>query len=418
MVKLSMIIATGMCCASQVHGKTCARPNTIHLDLKYVGPGIYVTYFTAGSPPQSVPVAFDTGTSDSVLPEKFFSAAKSLTCKPLGQDFSIVYGFGAINGTWIKDTIGIQGGASLSDLQFAIGKEYSVLAMKSFGYIGLGLEKFETTYTFEYGINRKFPNTLKTMKPKHTYRNFPSRLKDDGLIAKNLFAVGYPNQASLATLTFGGVDTSKYKTLITVPIIQRSLGDWHGYQEASMMAVTLNDMCIEYGNRSKSVMSKQYPALVDTLTLAMSVPLPVIESLEGLLGGHYDFAQKVLTYDCHENVKLSLRFGNKSIKIPLEQIAQTLEALDAQCVLHIIPSPDDFIILGLSVLSSLYTVFNADDLEISLGLYQDSVTSLIVGLSEKMRVPNAHRILDFSPVFKYEAATYCLNYSKSIFAKD
>lgn len=385
---------------------------TVLLDLQYVSPGIYATYFTAGNPPQTIPVAFDTGTSDSVLPDVWFNLNASTTNQFLNDNFSIVYGSGTIGGAWVKDSLAIDGETNLENFRFAVGDKFNPLMLNKLGIIGIGLKEFETTNTFEYGISRVFPNTFETSEPKFTYDNFPISLKNAGYIDKNIFSVGYPRQATLGSILFGGVDTSKYATLVTAPIVQRAIGDWEGYTEASMMVIAIDLLNIEYHNKSEPFTLKLYPALIDTLTYDFAAPAPVIESLESLLGGKYDQNSGTLRYECHPDMTFAIRLGDSEIKIPLDQIA----SFDDGCFLYITQSPDDFLILGLSILSNLYTVFDADDLEISLGVYKESSTLLVLTISDGVGIPRAERVSNYSPVFTYDSLADCLIYEKAIYA--
>lgn len=403
---------------------------TVQLDLKKVQTGVYVTTIEVGSPPQSVLVAFDTGTSDSwvrllnstdchdseepcYITEKiFFDSPKSTTFESLDTGFSMIYGVGEINGTWAKDTVQL-GGVSINSLQFGAGDESRNMPMV-YGLVGMGLEKFESTYTFEYGIKYKTKNTYYSNGTKHVYDNVPSRLKKDGTIKKSCYSVYYPEGGKDASgIIFGGVDRSKYSSLITVPIIQKSIGDWTDYNEASMLAVDLSQIYVTYNKFQAAVLGKSYPTLIDTLTYMTVAPESVVENLATLLGGKYIEDLYGIVYSCDSKIKFSFEFGGSTLNETAEKLS---EKSGNSCIFPIIKNYDDYMILGGKFLTQFYTYFDLDDLEISFGNYKESNSAQVKAIDVDEKAPNSDKVKSYSSTFNYSATdTLSLRYTSAIY---
>lgn len=86
----------------------------------------YYGSLTVGSPPQSINVIFDTGSSNLWVPNhhnwfqhhQIYDHSKSSNYKANGTKFSIMYGSGAVSGYFSQDTVNIAG-IDLEDYTFA-----------------------------------------------------------------------------------------------------------------------------------------------------------------------------------------------------------------------------------------------------------------------------------------------------------
>ncbi|CUM46881.1 uncharacterized protein AC631_01992 [Debaryomyces fabryi] len=405
---------------------------TISLSLNKVQTGVYVTTITVGTPPQSVLVTFDTGTSDTwvrlfnstdcrnsdepcYITEKiFFDSPKSTSFKSLDSGFSMIYGAGEINGTWAKDNFQI-GGIDIKSFQFGAGDESRDLPM-IYGLVGLGLKNFESTYTFEYGIKFKVKNTYYNTGKRYVYDNFPARLKKDGSIKKNCYSVYYPNSGnSNSGIIFGGVDTAKYDSLITVPIIQKAVGDWSDYNEASMLAVDLGQVYVTYGNYKQPILGKNYPTLIDTLTYLTVAPAAVVENLATLLGGKYYADIYGIVYNCNNDIKLGFEFSGSTVFAPAVKLS---DKSGISCIFPITTNEDDYMILGGKFLTQFYTFFDIDDLQISIGNYKESNKKTVQAIDVNEKAPNTKKVKNYSSTFNYSKSDkISVNYTSAIYKK-
>lgn len=404
----------------------------ILLSLNKVQTGVYVTTITVGTPPQSVLVAFDTGTSDTwvrlfnstdcrnsdepcYITEKiFFDSPKSTSFKSSDSNFSMIYGAGEINGTWAKDNFLI-GGVDINSFQFGAGDESRDLPM-IYGLVGLGLEKFESTYTFEYGIKFKVKNTYYNTGKRYVYDNLPARLKKDGSIKKNCYSVYYPDSGkSNSAIIFGGVDTAKYDSLITMPIIQKAVGDWSDYNEASMLAVDLSQVYVTYGNFKEPILGKNYPTLIDTLTYMTVAPTSIVENLAALLGGKYFADIYGIVYTCNNDIKLGFEFSGNTVFVPAVKLS---DKSGISCIFPIATNEDDYMILGGKFLTQFYTFFDLDDLQISIGNYRESNKKKVQIVDVNERAPNSKKVKNYSSTFNYSISDrILLNFTSAIYKK-
>lgn len=413
--------------------KQTGPQNIISLTLNKVQTGIYVTTIQVGTPPQSILMAFDTGSSDtwvrlfnstdcrlsedqpcSMTEKLFLDSSESTSFKSLDSGFSMIYGVGEINGTWAKDTFKFDG-TEITSFQFGAGDLSSGLAMNE-GLVGLGLGKFESTNTFEYGIKHQTKNTYYDSGEKYVYENFPMRLKKDGIIKKNCYSVYYPdNGDTTCGIVFGGVDTAKYDSLITVPIIQSSTGDWSDYKEAYLLAVALEQIYVEYKDSKQPILGKQYPALIDTLTYVTVAPEPVVENLAKLLGGKYYEDLFGIVYTCNNNFKLSFSFGGDSIFASGTGLSQKS---GISCIFPILKNNDDYIVLGGKFLTQFYTFFDLDDLQISFGKYKNTQGQSMHAINRNEKAPNTKNVKKYSSTFVYSSSdTSFLKYTSAIYKK-
>lgn len=405
---------------------------TISLSLNKVQTGVYVTTIKVGTPPQSVLVAFDTGTSDTwvrlfnssdcrnseepcYITEKiFFDAPKSTSFESLDSGFSMIYGAGEINGTWAKDTFQI-GGVGINALQFGAGDESRDLPM-IYGLVGLGLKKFESTYTFEYGIKFKVKNTYFNTEKRHVYDNLPARLKKDGTIKKNCYSVYFPDSGkNNCGIVFGGVDTAKYNSLITVPIIQKAVGDWSDYNEASMLAVDLSQIYVTHGNDKAPILGKNYPTLIDTLTYLTVAPTSVVENLATLLGGKYFADIYGIVYTCNNDIKLGFEFNGNTLFAPAVKLS---DRSGISCIFPITTNEDDYMILGGKFLTQFYTFFDLDNLQISIGNYKESKEKNLQAIDINEKAPKSKKVKNYSSTFDYSRSDkLSIHYTSAIYKK-
>ncbi|CAO3587891.1 unnamed protein product [Absidia cylindrospora] len=175
----------------------------------------YLVSISVGTPPQNFSVTLDTGSADLWVPSSNckkqscpfggFNTAKSTTFKQTPEKFSIQYGIGSVNGSYVQDTVTVSG-VKISQQQFGlathtkdilIAQESGDAAVNANGILGLGYPQL----------------TAATTQNNPAYTPFVFNLVKEGLIQEPVFSV-YMNSASRkgwsGEIIFGGVDPSKY----------------------------------------------------------------------------------------------------------------------------------------------------------------------------------------------------------------
>ncbi|CCH45459.1 Pepsin A [Wickerhamomyces ciferrii] len=275
--------------------------------------------------------------------ENVFNYHDSKTWNSNDTEFKITYLDGSLStGIWGTDSITLDG-ITLNNFSFAVTNNSNASAI-----LGIGLLKSETTYL----INDEH----------YTYANFPQRLKNDGIIDKVVYSLipDVPGSYS-GSLLIGGVDHSKYiDELETIPMISDS-----------RTSVELNGIGLSINDDNETLSSDDYETLLDSGTTTANFPKPLLEKLANKLGSSgkihkrdsYDYYDVDCSYLENEDDFISLTFQNKTIKVPLKNM---ITEHDDQCLLKILSLTDDMILLGDIFLSSMYIVYDLEDLEVSI----------------------------------------------------
>ncbi|AQZ14900.1 MKC7 (YDR144C) and YPS1 (YLR120C) [Zygosaccharomyces parabailii] len=287
-----------------------------------------------------------------------FDTSKSKSFKSNHTSFYITYGdLSFASGIWGTDHIGL-GNVTLANVSFAVANKTN----SSVGVLGLGLPEDESTYSTD---------SSQKSSSRYEYYNFPSVLKQNGLIQKTVFSL-YLNSSnsSYGNILFGAVDHSKYSgQLYTVPLLNP---DTKSYPHPVEFDVTLHGVGFTNGTSKSTFTTTPIPALLDSGTTLMYLPSELAEQIADKLGGQYDDDIGYFMIPCpsdDDDSKLVYDFGGFEIATNLSnyvlQSSDTSYAEDTQCVLGILPS-DVEAILGDVFLVDAYVVYNLEDYEISL----------------------------------------------------
>ncbi|CEP07800.1 hypothetical protein [Parasitella parasitica] len=224
----------------------------------------YLIDVSIGTPAQNFSVTLDTGSADlwvpgsacskTDCPNGFFDQTASTTFKSLNKDFALVYGIGAVNGTYVTDTVTIAG-ATVQNQQFALAsttsqiltntnlittsqaeraqssnETLSIRALDSVaaenptanGILGLGYPKLTASSSTGQGV----------------YNPFVFNLVANDVISEPVFSI-YLNKASpygwVGEIIFGGVDSTKYTGNLTyLPVASLSSTKSSGKKRASL----------------------------------------------------------------------------------------------------------------------------------------------------------------------------------------
>ncbi|NXA20346.1 PEPE protein, partial [Ibidorhyncha struthersii] len=190
------------------------------LDMEYYGT------ISIGTPPQDFTVVFDTGSSNLWVPSvscsslacqnhQMFNPSQSSTYKSTGQNLSIQYGTGDMEGIVGSDTVTV---ASLVDTNQLFGLSTAepgqfFVHVKFDGILGLGYPNLAVD-----GITPVFDNMV-----------------NESLLEENLFSVYLSREMTGSVVIFGGID----ETYFTGSINWISVS-YQGYWQISMDSIIVN----------------------------------------------------------------------------------------------------------------------------------------------------------------------------------
>lgn len=300
--------------------------------------------------------------------------SSSFQVNSTAPDFSINYAdLTNATGVWAHDTV-VVGSVTVDDLSFAVVNETS----SNVGVLGLGLPGLETTNRIGHD-NR------------YQYENFPLKLRNQGLIAKNAYSLYLGlSDAETGTVLFGAVDHAKYTgTLETVPIIN-TLED-NGIDEIIRFEIVVLGITVNSSRLATNITGRDYAALIDTGSTLSYFPGEVLVGLVNLAGGLYGELDDTKEVDCDTDLTVTFDFSGKTIQVPLQDLFVTYED---SCLLGVLSLVSEYIILGNNVLRSMYVVLDLEEEEISLAQARHTNDEDIEIIS--LAVPSALRAADYS----------------------
>ncbi|KIW14709.1 hypothetical protein PV08_07493 [Exophiala spinifera] len=326
----------------------------------------YLVNITVGTPPQSLAVTLDTGSSDLWVPassstlckkgkcdEGSFTRTRSSTYKLVQQDgFNITYaGPGDSDaGDWAMDTVTVGGSPSIKNQQFGLATSL----VDSHGVMGIG-----------YDTNEAY-------NPENVYPTVLDNLKSNGIIDRKAYSL-YLNdlQANTGAIIFGGIDTSKYTgDLIALPFQQGPTG---GVTE---FYVTLTGVSFTDHAGSTTQLTPQGYAQAVLLDSGTSATLLTDEVFSAIVNGFgavgigdddYVVPCSYATADGSINYYFGGE-GGINISVPISQLVGGLDIppqdfgdKSGGCDFGFGPPIDGVSILGDTFLRSAYAVFDLDN---------------------------------------------------------
>lgn len=362
---------------------------------------LYFANASLGTPPQSLRLHIDTGSSDlwanaatSSLctsggnqcgDSGVYNANDSSTYSYVNSVFNISYvdGSGA-SGDYATDTFRF-GGKSIEDLQFGIGYRSS----SPEGILGIG-----------YTIN-EVQSSRAGLDP---YPNLPQKLKDNGDITTNAYSLWLNDlDASTGSILFGGVDTDKFSgELNKLPIIQE-----RGVFAEFVIAMTGMGMNGDEG----SLFSNQTVAvLLDSGSSLMYLPNTVARVLYQAYNAEYDPRQGAAFVDCdlaNQKGTLDFTFSGITISVPLDELVlvAAISRGEPICILGIGMADESLSVLGDTFLRSAYVVYDLENNQIALAQTNFNATSSNImeiqsgtdGVPNAKDVPNAVSAVSIGP---------------------
>ncbi|KAK6952170.1 hypothetical protein Daesc_006703 [Daldinia eschscholtzii] len=364
--------------------------------------GGYYAQVTVGTPPQTVDLVVDTGSSDVWILDSradlcrsktmqnyygyclsTYDPSKSSTYSIVSQDeFSIRYvdGSGA-EGDYIRDTFSI-GGADIEHLQMGLAENSTINS----GLLGIG-----------------FAANVAALTP---YPNIMNLFQDQDLIDIQAYSLYLDDlYAETGTILFGGLDTQKFiGKLKTVDIEPDRTGNYSSFTVAlSSLTTTADNGTVT--NYTRSVV----PVILDSGTTLTYVPYTMANRIYRAFGAVDDTSGTGLVYiNCehldNKNFTFDFQFGGKDgpvIRVPIDEMV--LDNVKAYIELGLeVPSlpfddicsfglqgSSDYYLLGDTFLRSAYVVYDLTNKEIGLAQANlNSTESEIVEIT-KTGIPDA-----------------------------
>ncbi|KAL1868437.1 hypothetical protein VTK73DRAFT_3676 [Phialemonium thermophilum] len=338
---------------------------------------LYFVNATLGTPPQSLRLHLDTGSSDLWVntprselcqsrgsPCRFagtYDANASSTYEYIGSYFNISYvdGSGA-SGDYVSDTITI-GQAQLDRLQFGVG--YSSSSAQ--GILGVG-----------YAVNEVQVGRA----GKSAYRNLPAQMVADGLIRSNAYSLWLNDlDSNTGSILFGGVDTERFEgSLQTLPI-QAQAGVF------SEFLITLTG--IQLGNQSVAD-DLALAVLLDSGSSLSYLPDDLVQQIYAAVGARYDADSGSAYVPCSladQDASLTFTFTSPTIAVAMNELVLELVTTSGRrpsfqdgqpaCLFGIGPAGGGTNVLGDTFLRSAYVVYDLDNNQISLAQTRFNATA-------------------------------------------
>nr|POF14855.1 putative aspartic-type endopeptidase opsb [Quercus suber] len=321
---------------------------------------LYFMNVTIGTPPQSLRLHIDTGSSDLWVNTDSSSLCDGNTCAESGTyeanssstysyinsafDISYLDGSGS-TGDYVRDVVQF-GGITLDDQQFGIG--YSSSSKE--GILGIGYPTNEVAVAF-FG--------------DQPYANVPANLVDHGYINTNAYSLWLNDlDASTGSILFGGVNTAKYTgSLQSVPVIKE-----YGYYLELVIALT----AVGHNGNATSIASNQaIPALLDSGSSLMYLPETIALGVFAALGVDYDQQAGAAFVDCDaggSGETVDFTFSSPTIRVALKELIVVAGYQNGRpiCIIGIGLAGNHTPVLGDTFIRSAYIVYDLHNDEISL----------------------------------------------------
>eukprot|EP01065_Artemidia_motanka_P049646 TRINITY_DN8290_c0_g1_i1.p1 TRINITY_DN8290_c0_g1~~TRINITY_DN8290_c0_g1_i1.p1 ORF type:complete len:542 (+),score=223.40 TRINITY_DN8290_c0_g1_i1:88-1713(+) len=310
----------------------------------------YYGELSVGTPPQTMQVIYDTGSSNLWVPDvkkgkhSIYDHSKSSTYKANGTVFKIMYGSGPVSGFYSSDSVTVAG-VGVSDYTFAevndtkgLGLAYSI--GKFDGICGMGWDDISVD-----GVETPLRALVNSKK-----------------LPANVFAFYLGTGGAAGELVVGGVNPKHYTGDFSyVPVIDSVPGKV-GYWALKLDGFSVN------GN-SVSDVSK---AIVDSGTSLLAVPTKEIKAIAKLVGAKtvlpFPPFNKEYTMDCDASApNLDFKIGGKTYTLTKEDyMIKSCKAGQCQCLFGMtgldVPAPaGPLIILGDVFMRAHYVKFDVDN---------------------------------------------------------
>ncbi|KAK7207105.1 aspartic peptidase domain-containing protein [Myxozyma melibiosi] len=324
----------------------------------------YFAELHVGTPPQTVYVQVDTGSSDLWVNSVSnpYCATNTSDCTDFGtfdanKSSTLTYGDDYMNATYVDgsngggpyvhDTVEVDG-LSLTNATFGLAESGS----RNFGILGVGYETVEAAH-------------------KKMYSNFPALMVEQGLVASRVYSL-YINDTDSDTgsILFGGIDRAKYEgDMVEVPFqLQGNMTVYTSFW------VTLESMKFSSGNKTVTVGNVNSNVVLDSGTSHAYLPSQIVDYLINDLNlASYDEENDVYMAPCSARDRtdtLDFGFEGVTIRVPMRDLYlpsgdSTAKYANGEeiCMFRVMSSEqsDGISLLGDAFLSSAYVVYDLDN---------------------------------------------------------
>ncbi|KAI8976926.1 aspartic peptidase domain-containing protein [Pilobolus umbonatus] len=382
----------------------------------------YYIQVSIGTPPQNFEMILDTGSADlwvpgsscpvTVCPLHKFNEAASSTYKPTTEAFEIQYGIGYAEGIHGRDTVTIAN-TSIEQQLFGVASNSSNIFTDINTIYGVTVHQELNTTATDYSSDNNLDGVFGLAFPFltsnifDTYPTFFFNLIQQNRLDQNLFSIYLsqrPDLGDTGEIIFGGMDHSKYTGQITyVPLATTSNGytEDYGFWQVHGQGIEveqgfLSDLHIPF--------KTTLPFMFDTGTTFTYLPAEVIDTILYAAVGPENAGKSSTGFysiRCNAknlNTRLNLHFSISSrvvsnpvvLSIPMSELLVPLNAdrlEDAtQCLFGVLPT-EGRMIIGQSILRSIYTVYGVDEHVIGMATAVHSKTT-IVGTGVNVSISN------------------------------
>lgn len=327
------------------------------------------------------------GLFDSSSSESFVTSND--TFESVAEDGTTVLGI------WAQDSVAY-GNALVSNVSFGL---VSDAESDSFGVLGLGLPSAESTWLAE--------NT--------TYDNFLAKLKAQGAIHKQVYAI-YDNYLSgNSSLLFGGIDHEAHVGNLTIlPLVEVPIA-YNDSRNASAIAITLSAVYLDDesngANDTSLIASGLGAAIIDTSLATASFPYYLYDEIVAAAGFFYSENLKAFIAKASdiENKTLGLDFQGVEVDVPITDLSFPLvDIVNNKTSDYVVfgaeATANETVVIGDAVLQYLYFAVDLEDLEIAVAHKNFFPTSQhIVAITSTF--PHATSAASYNQTYGYHGVT-------------
>jgi hypothetical protein len=269
----------------------------------------------------------------------------------VNSDFLVAYGGGdGATGDFVKDTLKI-GSATVNAFQFGVMYQTTVVE----GILGVSFPQTEAPVIDGYGPQ---------------YDNLPVALVKSGIIASKAFSL-YTNddRSAAGTLLFGGIDTKKYcGSLVSISLVPSGFSGSGQVEDFTVPLLGISGTDTTGAAHSFSG-AQPTTILLDSGTTFTQLPPDLVTSIWSFAGATADSGSPSLaTIPCSAGSSkktISFKFSGITITVPMSQLVVFPDATNTNCYFGISKTAST-IIIGDTVLSSMYVVYDLDNKKVLL----------------------------------------------------
>ncbi|XP_010136881.1 PREDICTED: embryonic pepsinogen-like, partial [Buceros rhinoceros silvestris] len=296
----------------------------------------YYGTISIGTPPQDFTVVFDTGSSNLWVPSiscsslacqnhQTFNPSQSSTYRSTGQNLSIHYGTGDIEGIVGSDTVTV---ASLVDTNQLFGLSTTepgqfFVHVRFDGILGLGYPNLAVD-----GIAPVFDNMVNA-----------------SLLDEDLFSVYLSRETTGSVIIFGGIDESCF----TGPI------NWISVSYQSYWQISVDSIIV---NSQEVACSGGCQAVIDTGTSLLTGPHSGISNIQIAIGARQDTHGEYHVNCSSISAMPDVIFVIDGVQYPISAVAYTEQNNQGPCTSSFQNTSADLWILGDVFIRVYYSIFD------------------------------------------------------------